>query len=256
MSTKYYHPGANSPSMIACYFWATFKLSKCSTCSDRGKSWPVFLGKSQSKSVETVPSHCIYYRDSAYTIAPVGLEGIGREEYCHHVSNDVAYWRVVQAGPMPFTWWNWRGGGGKLENFETKKPKSTLLADNTGGLRTTKQTKPRPVASVAPHPITPVKLENLWDKCDVITHPPTPNTIKHNKKLNISTPKLYYGRYQWFWHRRCLRRFQPDQEIAFACGKRGLGYWRTENYQLQQICCPGLRKRGSSIHNIFNYATF
>ena len=35
-----------------------------------------------------------------------------------------------------------------------KPPKSTLLADNTGGLRTTKQTQLRPVASAAPHPIT------------------------------------------------------------------------------------------------------
>ena len=34
-----------------------------------------------------------------------------------------------------------------------KKPKSTLLADNIRGLITTKQTKPRPVASAAPHSI-------------------------------------------------------------------------------------------------------
>ena len=39
-------------------------------------------------------------------------------------------------------------GGGV--NDETKKPKSTLLARNTRGLRKTKQTKPRPAAS--PHP--------------------------------------------------------------------------------------------------------
>ena len=37
------------------------------------------------------------------------------------------------------------GGGGR----------STLLADNTQGLITTKQTTPRPVAFAAPHPITP-----------------------------------------------------------------------------------------------------
>ena len=51
-------------------------------------------------------------------------------------------------------------GGGKLENLRNKKksPKSTLLADNARGLTTTKQTKPRPVASAAPHPITPVYL--------------------------------------------------------------------------------------------------
>ena len=47
------------------------------------------------------------------------------------------------------------GGGGKLENLK-KKPKNTLLTDNTRGLLTltTKQAKPRPAASAAPHPIT------------------------------------------------------------------------------------------------------
>ena len=46
------------------------------------------------------------------------------------------------------------GGGGKLENLweKKKKPKSTFLANNT---EATKQTKPRPAASAAPHPITP-----------------------------------------------------------------------------------------------------
>ena len=40
--------------------------------------------------------------------------------------------------------WGW--GGVKLENLWNKKaPKSTLLADKTRGLITTKQTKPRPV---------------------------------------------------------------------------------------------------------------
>ena len=38
-----------------------------------------------------------------------------------------------------------------------KHPKSTLLADNARRLITTKQTKPMPVASAAPHPITPAK---------------------------------------------------------------------------------------------------
>ena len=38
--------------------------------------------------------------------------------------------------------------------MKQKEPKSTLLA-NTRGLITTKQTKPRPVASAAPHLITP-----------------------------------------------------------------------------------------------------
>ena len=47
------------------------------------------------------------------------------------------------------------GGGvriGKGMNKQ-KSSQSTLLADSTRGLITTKQTKPRPVAS--PHPITP-----------------------------------------------------------------------------------------------------
>ena len=53
-----------------------------------------------------------------------------------------------------------QGGGVKLENYKTQKnPKSTLLADNTQGLITTKQTKPRPVASAPPHPITPAYVK-------------------------------------------------------------------------------------------------
>ena len=46
-----------------------------------------------------------------------------------------------------------------MENLWNKKtPKSTLLADNnTLGLITTKQTKPGPAASAAPHPTTPAK---------------------------------------------------------------------------------------------------
>ena len=49
------------------------------------------------------------------------------------------------------------GGGGKIWKFvKQKKTKSTLLASNTQGLMTTKQTKPRPVASAALHPITTV----------------------------------------------------------------------------------------------------
>ena len=49
------------------------------------------------------------------------------------------------------------GGGDKIEMFmKQKKPKSTLLADNTRELITTKQTKYRPVASAAPHPISSV----------------------------------------------------------------------------------------------------
>ena len=52
-----------------------------------------------------------------------------------------------------------RGGGSKIGQFMKQKKKnlkSTLLADNTE-LITTKQTKPGPVASAAPHPITPEK---------------------------------------------------------------------------------------------------
>ena len=41
------------------------------------------------------------------------------------------------------------------------------MADNTRGLTTTKQTKPRPIASVAPHPITPAykNWKILYKKC-------------------------------------------------------------------------------------------
>ena len=43
----------------------------------------------------------------------------------------------------------WGGGGSKIWNlWNKKKSKSTLVADKT---------KPKPVASAAPHPITPVK---------------------------------------------------------------------------------------------------
>ena len=43
-----------------------------------------------------------------------------------------------------------RGGGGGVnwDIYETKSPKSTLLADNTQGYKI----KPRPVPSAAPHP--------------------------------------------------------------------------------------------------------
>ena len=47
------------------------------------------------------------------------------------------------------------GGGVNKNNMkQKKKPKSTLFADKTQGLITTKQTKPRQVASAAPHPRT------------------------------------------------------------------------------------------------------
>ena len=42
------------------------------------------------------------------------------------------------------------------------KPKSTLLVDKTQGLKTTKQTKPRPFAYVAPYPITQANGFNLY----------------------------------------------------------------------------------------------
>ena len=49
--------------------------------------------------------------------------------------------------------------------MKQKKPKSTLMADNTRGLITTKQTKPRPVAFAAPHPITPTNKAQASHFC-------------------------------------------------------------------------------------------
>ena len=62
------------------------------------------------------------------------------------------------------------GGESKIDKFMKKKPKSTLLADNTQGLITTKQTKPRPVASATPHPITPAYVKRRkfrWRICKI-----------------------------------------------------------------------------------------
>ena len=71
-----------------------------------------------------------------------------------------------------------RGEGGgevKFENLWNKKsPKSTLLADNTEGLITTKQTKPRPVAS---------ELENVWSML-------LKNESKNNKNSKIEKKKV------------------------------------------------------------------
>ena len=65
----------------------------------------------------------------------------------------------------------WGGGGVKLENLWNKKrPKQTLLADNTWGLITKKQTKPRPVASAAPHPITPTNKAQASRFCSTTSH--------------------------------------------------------------------------------------
>ena len=68
--------------------------------------------------------------------------------------------------------WSVWGGGGKMGKFmKQKSPKSSVLADNTQGFITMKQTKPRPVASAASYPITPayIKLENLSIKKPKIT---------------------------------------------------------------------------------------
>ena len=43
--------------------------------------------------------------------------------------------------------------------MKQQSPKSTLLADNTQGLITTKQTKPLPVVSATPHPIVKMDLD-------------------------------------------------------------------------------------------------
>ena len=47
--------------------------------------------------------------------------------------------------------WTWGCKGSKIGKFKKQKsPKSTLLAENTRGLITTKQTKSRPVAPITP----------------------------------------------------------------------------------------------------------
>ena len=58
----------------------------------------------------------------------------------------------------PWCCWEARKAGeveGEIEkNYETKyNPKSTILTANTRAFKTTKQTKPRPIASAASHPI-------------------------------------------------------------------------------------------------------
>ena len=42
-----------------------------------------------------------------------------------------------------------------------KKKNQINLADNTQGLITTKQTRPKPVASASPHPITPAYVKRI-----------------------------------------------------------------------------------------------
>ena len=57
-----------------------------------------------------------------------------------------------QKSPPQFRQWCWGGGGSKIEKFIKKIiQKSTLVADNTQGLITTKQTKPSRFCSTASH---------------------------------------------------------------------------------------------------------
>ena len=56
---------------------------------------------------------------------------------------------------------NTEGMNSLLENYETKKPKSTLLANKTRGLITTKQTKPRPVAKGVREDVSVLLLQRL-----------------------------------------------------------------------------------------------
>ena len=109
--------------------------------------------------------------------------------------------------PLRKLWWNWswpkgrnaspsaahshhQSGGSKIGKFmKQKKPKSTLLADNTQGLITTKQTTPRPVASAAPRPIggggetKEISMTNVGVKV-LITNRIIWNSKQTNKKSN------------------------------------------------------------------------
>ena len=57
--------------------------------------------------------------------------------------------------------WLTTGGIRNPSGLYTKIACRTLLADNTRGLTTTKQIKPRPVAFAAPHPSTPAYVKNV-----------------------------------------------------------------------------------------------
>ena len=45
----------------------------CFMCSDRDKSWPIFIGKSQNKSVKTYSGHCISHFNPHQTVRTPSL---------------------------------------------------------------------------------------------------------------------------------------------------------------------------------------
>ena len=72
---------------------------------------------------------------------------------------DTLYWGILRLSAQR----ELGGGGVKMGNLWNKKAQINSV-DNIRGLITTKQTKPRPVASAAPHPITRgVEDRGFWE---------------------------------------------------------------------------------------------
>ena len=78
--------------------------------------------------------------------------GVRRWEHKQLLPTWMNFWQAASGTLVSTMELSWEGGGGKIgKSMKQKEAKknTTLLADNTWGLITTKQTKPRPVASVA-----------------------------------------------------------------------------------------------------------
>ena len=89
----------------------------------------------------------------------------------------------------------------QTKNKKTKKPKSTLLADNTQGLITTKHTKPRSVASVA------------REKIRIFMKPKTRiYSLLLNKKYSHTKNNLF-KKTNLSKHRRCHWQHQRNEPI-------------------------------------------
>ena len=69
-----------------------------------------------------------------------------------------------------------------------------MLADNIRGLGTTKQTKPRPVAFVAPHPITPAGNASFQYKSFEYSNK---SSIQRSPSDDTHYIQLYYTLIHW-----------------------------------------------------------